>query len=68
MAAWSVNELARFLEERDLAGLAKHLAAQGVNGSDFAALTFDEFVGDVRVTPFAAKKLVATREAFLNNV
>ena len=67
MRSWSVADLCRFLEERDLCGPANHLANQGVNGSDFYELTADELIDQVRVTPFVAKKLVSARDSFLKS-
>lgn len=63
----SVAELSRFLEERDLSGPAAHLATQGVNGKDFLNLTKEEFIQDVRVTPFVANKSMSVRESFLRS-
>ena len=65
MRAWSVNELGSFAKARDLAGPASVLAASGVNGADL--LTMDEatLVHDVRMTPFAARKVLRARDSFL---
>ena len=61
----SVGDLSRFLEERDLSGPATRLMNEGVAGSDFVDLSEDQFVKDLRLTPFAARKLVAARDKFL---
>ena len=66
MRSWSVSDLSRFLEERDLVGPAGIFAKQGVNGTDFHDVAAEEFVNDLRVTPFVAKKLASVRSSFLN--
>ena len=65
MTAWTVAELAVFLTAADLQGPAEYLQKQGVNGADFAALTCDTLVTDLRCTPFAAQKLLLVRDGFL---
>ena len=65
MRAWTVAETARFLDENDLAGPADIARASGVNGSDLLQLSLDDLIKEVRMTPFAAKKVVAARSAFL---
>ena len=65
MTAWTVAELAVFWTAADLQGPAEYLQKQGVNGADFAALTCDTLVTDLRCTPFAAEKLLRVRDGFL---
>ena len=67
MRAWTVAETARFLDENDLAGPADIARASGVNGSDLLQLSLDDLIKEVRMTPFAAKKVVAARAAFLSS-
>ena len=65
MAAWSVRELHDFLQDQDLAGPAAHLQSQGCSGGDFLSLTPRDFERDLKLTRFAARKLVAARDRFL---
>ena len=66
MASWSVDELAHFIEEQDAEALAGMLRNQSVNGADFQTFrTHEELAADMRLTPFAAKKLLRLRDAFL---
>lgn len=63
---WTVDELATFLEGEDLRGPAAALRTAGVNGSDFLSWTNEsDMANDLRLTPFAARKLLACREKFL---
>ena len=61
---WDVNELAAHVEAADAEGLASMLRKSSVNGADFADLDFAGFVDDLGFTRFAAKKLLALRDAF----
>ena len=63
MTQWTVDELAARLENADAEGLAATLKKSSVNGADFAEFTLESFVGDLGLTPFAAKKLVSLRDA-----
>jgi hypothetical protein len=65
MCGWSVGGVVSFAHARDLAGPATALFASGVNGSDLVDMTDDVLVQEVRVTPFAARKILAARDAFL---
>ena len=67
MKAWTVEEVANFLKMNDLAGPATHLAANGVTGDDLFSFNQRELVDDVRCTPFAAKKVLAARDSFLQS-
>ena len=58
MAAWSVDEVVSFAKARDLAGPASVLYASGVCGADLLAMGENTLVHDVRMTPFAAGKIV----------
>lgn len=66
MRSWTVAETQRFLEEHDLAGPAELTRVSGVNGADLLGLSSDELSSEIRLTPFAARKVVAARDAFLN--
>lgn len=64
MGAWSVAELARFLEQRDLHGPAKHLRANGVRGADLLHMDARALVSDLGLTKFAARRVLSVRDAF----
>ena len=66
MGAWSVAELAHFLEERDLQGPAKHLRTNGVRGADLLHMDAHALVSDVGLTKFAASRILAVRDAFFS--
>ena len=66
MSSWSCQELQDYLHAHDMAGLADQLYAQSVNGADFLDLTEVEFVEELRISPFAAKKLIIARNHFVN--
>ena len=68
MLGWSAANLRDFLLSRDLVGLANICHANGVNGKDLHDLDSESAVNDLRLTPFQAKKLLASREAFLQGV
>ena len=55
-----------FLEQRDAAAIGALLSASSVNGQDFAAMTFLDMTEDLRLTAFAARKVLALRPAFLS--
>ena len=65
MATWTADDVKDFVQSRDLSGPAAVLFASGVNGSDLLALDEDSLVKDVRLTPFAARKVLAARDGFL---
>ena len=68
MAAWTVDALAKFLESEDLHGPAAAFRTSGVSGSDFLAWTdANSLATDLRLTPFAARKLLACRAKFLED-
>ena len=54
-----------FLKEVDLEGPAQLCHASGVAGADLLTLSAEALVSDVRLTPFAACKVVAARETYL---
>ena len=61
----SADSLGAFLRARDLAGPAATLFASGVNGADLWEMTLPVLVEDVRLSAFAARKVLALRDAFL---
>ena len=65
MGSWNVDAVVTFAHGRDLAGPAAALFTSSVNGSDLLTLTEDVLVHEVRLTPFAARKVMAARDAFL---
>ena len=67
MRAWRVPEVAAFLEGEDLAGPAIAMRTNGVAGSDFVDLSVDVMLSDLRLTRFAAAKVVAARDRFLQD-
>ena len=66
MLEFTVQEVASFFEGRDACALARVLEQNGVNGADLAMFTCaNELVQDLHFTPFAARKILSLREAFL---
>lgn len=65
MASWNVDETQAFLKMKDLAGPATYLSENGVNGNDLVSLNLDTLTNDLRCTPFAARKVLAARDGFL---
>ena len=57
--------LANFLEASDLAAAADTCRQSGVNGHDLLAFTVADLVTELRVTPFAARKIVQARDDLL---
>ena len=65
MREWTSAEVSGFLRSADLAGPATACLASGVNGADLLLLTREALRDDVRLTPFAARKVVVARDDFL---
>ena len=66
MQAWSVRDVVQFYESKDASGLATTLDQNAVCGSDLLAFgSWQEVQTELRLTPFAAKKAVSLRDAFL---
>ena len=65
MRSWTVAETGRFLKEHDLAGPAEQAWRSGVNGADLLQLSPEDLCSEVRLTPFAARKVAAAKNAFL---
>ena len=68
MKSWCVKGVANFLRNVDLEGPASVCEANGVAGPDFFDLGVSSFHADLRLTPFAAKKVVAARDGFLSRL
>lgn len=64
MIAWPVAGVVAFLENADLAGPAKVLFANGVNGQDLAEMTSDTLQNELRLSAFAARKVLRARDAY----
>lgn len=65
MAAWPVREVVAFLVARDLEGPASVFHGNGVNGADLLTMTTESMVHDLRLSPFAARKVATARDTYL---
>ena len=65
MRAWSACELRAWLESVDAAGLGSALHANAANGTDFLTVTEAILVNDLRLSGFAARKLIHLRQEYL---
>ena len=66
MVEFTVQEVASFFEARDASALARVLEQNGVNGADLVMFTLaNDLVQDLHLTPFAARKVLSLRGAFL---
>jgi hypothetical protein len=65
MRRWLVKDVSSFLDKADLKGPAAVLYANGVSGKDLAELGVDSLVAELRLSAFAARKIIAARDAFL---
>ena len=66
MVEFTVQEVASFFEARDASALARVLEQNGVNGADLVMFTLaNDLVQDLHLTPFAARKVLSLRDAFL---
>ena len=64
--AWSVPDVCFFFCQHDAAGIAAIMERSAVNGEDLLAFTSSsELEEDLHVTPFAARKALKLRDAFL---
>ena len=68
MARWTVADVVHFLEEADLDGPAEFCRQSGVAGADLLQLTAAELIAEVRLSPFAARKVSSVRDAYLNDL
>ena len=62
----TVVEFGNVLRGKDLAGPAAILGANGVNGADMVTMTETLLEQELRLTPFAARKVIQARDAFLS--
>jgi hypothetical protein len=60
-----VEETVSFLRGCDLEGPAATCYTSAVAGADLVRITQEELISDVKLTPFAAKKIVNARDRFL---
>ena len=65
MKSWPAAGVVAFAKARDLAGPAHVLFASSVNGADLLNVSKDVLIKEVRLTPFAAAKVIRARDAFL---
>ena len=65
MASWAVADLVLFLEKHDLAGPANVLYQNGVNGRDLLDMSPDSMQHDLRLSAFAARKVLVARDTYL---
>jgi len=65
MAQWSANQVMLFLKERDLAGPASTLYTNGANGQDLLDMNMTVLTQELRLSSFAAKKVLCARDAAL---
>ena len=66
LSSWSVADVVSFLNAKDLSGPATQLHSSGVNGSDLLDMSREVLQESVRLTPFAARKVMEARDAFLH--
>ena len=62
MRSWPVSGVVAFAKARDLEGPAATLFASGVTGADLVETSEGLLVHEVRLTPFAAAKVIRARE------
>ncbi len=65
MAAWTVSELASFLNSQDLSGPSGQLRHHGVSGEDFLSITAGVLTKELGLSKFTAKKLERLRDVFV---
>ena len=65
MRRWLVKDVSSFLEKADLKAPAAVLYANGVSGKDLVEFGVDSLVAELRLSAFAARKIIAARDAFL---
>ena len=66
MREWTVEEVVGFFKSKDAESLGRNLEQNSVNGSDSLAFqSASEVQEDLRVTPFAARKIMDLRRQFL---
>ena len=65
MREWSVNAVVSSLQGADLAGPAAKLYDNGLAGADLEDVSLSVLTQDLRLSVFAASKVIAARNAFL---
>ena len=65
LRCWSAAEVFGFLKAQDLEGPAGVLFKQGVRGRDFADVTLDDLVTDLRLSKLASRNVLEARRSFL---
>ena len=65
MFRWTVAEVTSVVEQCDVSGNAAHLLGNGFNGADLVNSTGSALVSDLRLTTFAARKILAARDTFI---
>ena len=65
MRSWTATEVVAFAKARDLAGPAPTLFASSVDGADLLGVSQEVLAAEVRLTAFAAAKVLWARDAFL---
>ena len=68
MQGWRVDAVVSWAVARDLAGPSKVLHENAVNGQDLLDADEDLMVKGLRLTPFAARKVLRARGEFLGFV
>ena len=66
MLRWNVAEVVSFLKADDLDGPAETLYANGVRGEDLLMMSLETMTRDLRLSAFAARRIVAARTVFLD--
>ena len=65
MRRWLAKDVSTFLEKADLKGPAATIFTNGFSGTDLINYGVAGLVADLRLSAFAASKVVAARDAFL---
>jgi len=68
MQGWTAEETCRFLMESDLEGPAAVCRSNGVSGEDLVRMSENDFIKDLLLTPFAARKVEVAATKFLDCV
>ena len=67
MSEWRVGDVVSFLTQKDLAGPASVMHANGVNGADLLGISKSTLEQDLRMSSFAARKVVSARDLYLQS-
>ena len=65
MRAWTVSDVVSFLHGADLAGPAATFHINGVCGKDMLNMTQDTLTQDLKLSTFAAAKVLAARDGYV---